>query len=183
MASVPLYYEIHIRPMFREIDREHMLQMFSIDLWDYDYVKSHLVQLKGYITAAPSPNDPRGVMPPTDSGGPWPAEWIATFLRWIDEGAKSLPLGTATYSVGDLGSDDQWALSADGSPSQKDAAVWLERSPVRGTTPIFTLYEKPPLAGAAGTGDPFSIAEVFVKGAATVVTVIDRNGKQDIALI
>ena len=183
MASLPLYYEIHIRPMFREIDREHMLQMFGLDLWDYNWVKGHLPQLKGWITGSPSPNDPRAVMPPTDSGGPWPAEWIATLLRWIDEGALQLPLGSATYTVGDLGSNDQWAISADGSPSQKDAAVWLERSPVRGTTPTFTLYEKPPLAGAAGTSDPFSLSEVFVKGAATTVTVIDKNGTQNIPLV
>ena len=36
------YFEIYIRPMFRIIDRDHML--FFGDLWDYDFVKAHLQQ-------------------------------------------------------------------------------------------------------------------------------------------
>jgi hypothetical protein len=179
--TVPLYFEIHVRPMFREIDREHMLDRF--DLWDAQSVRDHLPQLKRWITAAPTVNDPRAVMPPTDSGGPWPAEWIATFLRWIDEGALSLPLATATYSVMDLGTNDQWAITADGSLSQPGSAVWLEAAPGRKIPPTFYLYEKPPLQGAAGSGDPFSIPEVFVRNGAASIEVIDKDGTHNVPLV
>src|SRR5205823_30760 len=49
----PLYFEIHIRPMFREIDQLHMMALFDIDLWSYDSVKTNLDSIDGFLTAPP----------------------------------------------------------------------------------------------------------------------------------
>ena len=73
-----------IRPLFTKIDIDHMTSMF--DLSDYEDVKSNadgiLERLKGIGGA---------VMPPPQSkggDGPWPAERIALFERWIAEGCQ-----------------------------------------------------------------------------------------------
>ena len=79
----PTSFRLHIRPMFRDIDVQHMgnLGPFgSIDLNDHAAVagKSQLIldRLKDDL-------DP---MPPAADDGPWPQEWISLFERWIDEG-------------------------------------------------------------------------------------------------
>src|SRR5262245_4312005 len=91
MAERNPIFELHIRPMFRLLDRQHML--LGMDLWDYDSVKTHsaqiLIKLKG-------PGEPQlSVMPPARTGGPWPSEWISLFDRWIQGGFRRLLLGKA----------------------------------------------------------------------------------------
>ena len=72
-------FELHIRPMFRLLDREHMLTFVEpgFDLWELERVwemrNDILVRLRG----EGSQN-----MPGAAVGGPWPPEWIDLFERW-----------------------------------------------------------------------------------------------------
>ena len=41
MAERNPVFELHIRPLFRLLDRQHMLRVTDgMDLWDYDVVKT-----------------------------------------------------------------------------------------------------------------------------------------------
>ena len=72
-------FELHIRPMFRLLDQEHMLTLFGghVDLWDLDSVW----QLRNKILLRLRLDTDRN-MPGLDVGGPWPHEWIDLFERW-----------------------------------------------------------------------------------------------------
>jgi hypothetical protein len=174
----PLYFEIHIRPMFREIDQVHMKSMFDIDLWDYGSVQTNINMINGFLTQHPSPNDANAVMPPSDSGGPWPEAWLALWADWKQD-PKSLPLGTGTYEVRDSGGG-MLRLQANGSPSKPNAAVWLERLPGRDIPPRFVLYEEPPRDGIKGTDIAFILTEDFPPGSAKYVEVTDSTGTHQV---
>lgn len=93
MAERSPVFELHIRPLFRLLDRQHMLRVTtpSLDLWNYDAVKANsaaiLLRVKG--------REGEAMMPTKETGGPWPSEWVGLFDRWIQEGFKRLSLGTA----------------------------------------------------------------------------------------
>jgi hypothetical protein len=62
-----------IRPLFRDEDVEAM--EFAFDLRAYEDVKTYAAGIYERLTDGSMPCD-----------GPWPAEQIALFRRWIDEG-------------------------------------------------------------------------------------------------
>jgi hypothetical protein len=66
-------FEEHIRPLFRERDRDSM--RFAFDLWSLDDVSTHADAILGRLEAGTMPCD-----------GAWPAERVAVFRRWIDAG-------------------------------------------------------------------------------------------------
>jgi hypothetical protein len=73
-----------IRPLFTKLDIDHMESL--LDLTDYEDVKAKaddiLERLKGVGGAVMPP-------PPSKGGdGPWPAERIALFERWIAQGCQ-----------------------------------------------------------------------------------------------
>ena len=65
-----------IKPLFRERDRAAMRGAF--DLWSYDDVRSHADKIAARLRAGTMPCD-----------GPWPAERVALFERWLSEGAPA----------------------------------------------------------------------------------------------
>jgi hypothetical protein len=69
----PVGFESHIRPLFRERDRQSMQSHF--DLWSHDDVSQHagdiLVRLRD------------GTMPCDRS---WPAAQVDLFQRWVESG-------------------------------------------------------------------------------------------------
>jgi hypothetical protein len=75
----PTSYALHIQPLFRTLDIEHM-DGFGIVLGTYEGVKESATDILTRL------KDPQFPMPPVDSDGPWPDEWIALFERWINEG-------------------------------------------------------------------------------------------------
>jgi hypothetical protein len=72
----PLSFEQHIKPLFREGDRQSM--KWAFDLWSYDDVVQNsdaiLTQLRD------------GTMP---CDGAWPDEKIALFRTWVEAGTPS----------------------------------------------------------------------------------------------
>ncbi|MBV8720413.1 MAG: CDGSH iron-sulfur domain-containing protein [Chloroflexi bacterium] len=72
----PISFETHIRPLFRQLDRQSML--FAFDLWSYDAVKPHAQAILERLRAGTMPCD-----------GAWPAEKTDLFQRWIDAGTPA----------------------------------------------------------------------------------------------
>ena len=66
-------FATHIQPLFRERDRGSM--KFAFDLWSYDDVKSNAEGILARLENGSMPCD-----------GPWPAEQVDTFRRWVEGG-------------------------------------------------------------------------------------------------
>lgn len=62
-----------IRPQFRQQDVDAM--RWLLDLSKYDDVKAHAELVYGQLSAGTMPCD-----------GAWPADHVARFRQWIDEG-------------------------------------------------------------------------------------------------
>jgi CDGSH-type Zn-finger protein/truncated hemoglobin YjbI len=71
----PLSFDAHIKPMFRERDRNSM--RFAFDLWSYDDVAEHAEAIHERIAAGSMPCD-----------GRWPDDRTAALRRWIAEGKR-----------------------------------------------------------------------------------------------
>ena len=72
-------FSADIRPLFTEDDIDQML--FYCDLSNCDDVKANAEEILGRLNGSGGP-----VMPPESSGGPWPADKIALFERWMKDG-------------------------------------------------------------------------------------------------
>jgi hypothetical protein len=72
-ADQPLSYAQHIRPLFRERDRESMT--FAFDLWDVDDVRSNADKILGRLRQGTMPCD-----------GGWSPDKVELFGRWIAAG-------------------------------------------------------------------------------------------------
>jgi hypothetical protein len=175
------FFELHIRPMIREMDRQHMLQEGSQpDLWDINVVKAKAKTILRFLESKKDET----TMPPLAYGGPWPEEWVLLFNRWVNEGFPTLDLGAATgYTAQRAG-----ALVVVTAAIQKPGpnfAVWPDRyygPPKNGVTPDLILYQepldRPPPPGIVDEG-----VNAFTFPAAVVsLTVLDKTGIQTIAI-
>ena len=145
-------FELHIRPMFRAIDREHMRNMFGdqFDLWDYDVLKDSIDRVLGSLE--------RG-MPPDDKGGPWPPEWMLLLHRWKATGFKRLRPGRGDYEVFRTG--DVIELAATFTLPAPQWAGWLELESATEDRRTYALYFEPPDEPGEGTGEEFTVSEQF----------------------
>src|SRR5262245_25153684 len=137
MVSMPItpYFELHIRPMFRAIDRDHML--WKLDLWDYDKVKALAPRIAEMLRKAP-PN----CMPTTASGGPWPEGWIEVFESWMATGYQRLPLTAGQYSARRLG-NGQILLNVSVQLQNGADNTWLDRVPSPSSPAEYSLTFEP----------------------------------------
>jgi CDGSH-type Zn-finger protein/truncated hemoglobin YjbI len=69
----PVSFATHIKPLFRQRDRQSMT--FAFDLWSYDAVKEHAESIADRLRAGTMPCD-----------GAWPEQKTELFQRWIDDG-------------------------------------------------------------------------------------------------
>jgi hypothetical protein len=69
----PIGFEQHIKPLFRQRDRDSM--RFRFDLWSLQDVSTNADAILHRLEAGTMPCD-----------GAWPAERVAVFRRWIDVG-------------------------------------------------------------------------------------------------
>ncbi len=77
-ASAPspaLRFEVDIKPLFRELDRNSMLDHF--DLWNYDDVVSNQDAILGHLVSGSMPCD-----------GPWPDSDVDLLRRWVADGSR-----------------------------------------------------------------------------------------------
>jgi hypothetical protein len=75
MSDTDLSFERDIRPLFRESDRIAMSRAF--DLWSVSDVAAHGEAIAARLRDGSMPCDER-----------WPAERVATFVKWLGAGAK-----------------------------------------------------------------------------------------------
>ena len=68
-------FAAHIRPLFRERDRQSM--SFAFDLWSYQDVRAHAQDILPRLHDGSMPCD-----------GAWPAAKIEIFSRWLDSGTQ-----------------------------------------------------------------------------------------------
>lgn len=66
-------YERDVKPLFREKDRDSMLETF--DLWSYDDVVENADAILGVLEGGSMPCD-----------GAWPADDVETFRSWTRAG-------------------------------------------------------------------------------------------------
>jgi len=69
----PLGFEQHVKPLFRERDRQSM--RFAFDLWSHDDVGEHAEAILDRLRAGRMPCD-----------GAWPDERVEMFERWMESG-------------------------------------------------------------------------------------------------
>ncbi len=71
----PVGFAAHIRPLFRQRDRQSM--SFGFDLWSYDDVRARAAGILGRLRDGSMPCD-----------GAWPASRVEVFQRWADTGMQ-----------------------------------------------------------------------------------------------
>ncbi len=160
-------FELHIAPMFRATDREHM--GFFGDLWDYDFVVEHADEILARLETD---------MPTVPTGGPWPDEWIALFTRWKDGAQKRLQLGTATFTFNKTAST--CTLTATGNLPGPGHEGWLQLEAQSDTTKTYVLYVDAPDTPAAGNPEPFTVKERYRSSDTRTVFVHDSAGIRQI---
>ena len=72
-ANDAISFEQHIKPLFRETDRESM--EFAFDLWSHDEVAENSDAILERLRDGTMPCD-----------GGWPDERVAVFQSWVDAG-------------------------------------------------------------------------------------------------
>lgn len=163
----PPLWQLHIRPLFRRIDREHMRRM--IDLWDYEQVKARAEHILHALESSASP------MPTSSTGGPWPAEWIALFRRWTETGFRRLALGTPIGAYELAQSFEGWELSALARLPSPEAQVWLSPDADDGATRSYVLYLQE--AGDSQAAGERPVSDIFQREQLERVVVRDSRGE------
>jgi hypothetical protein len=72
-SDEPLSFDTHVRPLFRERDRQSM--EFAFDLWSYDDVSEHADAILARLVVGTMPCD-----------GAWPEQQVDLFRRWTQSG-------------------------------------------------------------------------------------------------
>ena len=160
-------FELHIVPMIRAIDREHM--RFRFDLWDYTQVVQNADDIASRVAFD---------MPTPESGGPWPDEWVQLFRRWMETGFKRLEPGTATYTWTQGASAN--TIRATGTYPAAGYKGWLHLESETSTEKTYVLYFEPPDAPVAGNAESFSLRERYAAADTRSVFIRDAAGVQQI---
>ena len=72
----PISFEQHIKPLFREGDRQSM--KWAFDLWSHDDVAQNSDAILERLRSGTMPCD-----------GAWPDEQVAVFADWIEAGTPA----------------------------------------------------------------------------------------------
>jgi hypothetical protein len=164
----PPYFELHIRPMFRLIDCDHM-RPYGLELFDYDSIVTNKEAISEAL---------KNGMPPADAGGPWPEEWIALFERWVSLECPRLQLASGvTYSLTRMAGTAQ--LKAEGQTPGANIPVWFERLNENESPREYVLYFA--AAGNPGPPQPFTATEALPEEV-TSVSVRDADGSRTVSL-
>ena len=171
---VPVF-ELHIRSLFRLLDREHMLDQF--DLWDLQSVWTNRAQILDAVTGSR--------MPPSAKGGPWPAEFVQLFQRWIATGTDAqaghhllLAVPQGSYSVAVAGG--AVSLSTKVAAPTHGCRVWFDMQLITETDRTYTLYLEPAYPEGPAAPQVLPVIESFPKNGITKVIINDGNGRQEL---
>ena len=168
-------FELHIRPMFHLIDREHMKGHGGdrdMDLWDYDSVVKYSHDILVKLRTEGNP------MPPLTTGGPWPDEWIALFERWVSAQCPRLELAAGTYTA--TPHNAEVILAAIGNTSVA-CNVWLYLKSIASDKREYILYAEP----SSDSQTTFSVIDEFEAPddpSEFTIIVHDCNGEQEVPI-
>jgi hypothetical protein len=174
------YWETHIKPMFRRIDRDHMLRFPAsrrIDLFDYDQVvaRSKKTNTSGESVFLSWIHHP---MPPANAGGPWPQEWVDLFVRWMNAGYPRLGRGTASkLSAEDTG--DALILTVEGTVSTASSAIYMNRITDDDAVRDYEVFFEPT---EITTVTAFEISEAFPSDGVREIWVTDSVGRRSVPI-
>jgi FtsP/CotA-like multicopper oxidase with cupredoxin domain len=173
------YFELHIRPMMRLLDRESMVTVAGLDLWDYDQVRAAADRIITHL---------RSDMPPGVYGGPWPEEWITLFGRWKDADFPRLSYASLNPTPAITA---QWSSSGGSFVVIKGFAhvdngndkAWLQPVIEEGKPRSYVLYREPDTSGMPAPGHNVRLQATFGAPATlTSVTVRDAAGDHEITI-
>ena len=74
-ADEPVRFSLHIKPLFRLMDRQSM--SWAFDLWSYKDVAAHAESILQRLQKGSMPCD-----------GAWPHEKVEIFQRWVESGTQ-----------------------------------------------------------------------------------------------
>lgn len=181
----PPVFELHIRPLFRLLDRAHMLSHVvpGIDLWDLDTVWGAREEILTRLRGQGGQN-----MPGLPVGGPWPAEWIALFERWTTTGSDTAPghhlvlaKPDEPYELKKL-SGDRRRLSAMVTAPTEGCRTWFELDSIAAGRRDYTLYLEPAFPGRPSDPTALRAVENFLRSDAERVTIRDADGTQELVV-
>ena len=181
----PPVFELHIQPMFRLLDRQHMLEAFgpSVDLW----VLERVWELRNDILLRLRAEADRN-MPGIAVGGPWPREWIDVFERWTqnptaDDIGHHLVLArpAGVYELDPI-SDDRWRLQATVIAPSLGCRAWFGLDAVTSDRREYTLYSAALPARAAAETTLYAV-ETFVRGDLRRLVVRDAAGVHELPVV
>ena len=178
----PPVFELHIRPMFRLLDREHMSKWVqAFDLWDLDAVWAQRTEILTRVRDV-------GDMPGDRYGGPWPPEWIALFERWVATGSDSEPghhlvvvRPDGEYGVQALGAQKRLLTARVTAPTE-GCRAWFESNAIDQSTREYTLLLEPAYPSQPADPTPLQALEGFVKAEATTLVIHDADGRHELAI-
>ncbi|MDW9670845.1 hypothetical protein GOB27_30425 [Sinorhizobium meliloti] len=170
MPDATPYFELHIRPMFRPIDREHMRSRF--DLWNYEAVKRNAAKI---LTAVKQPA--AFAMPTKAFGGPWPLGWVDVFKQWVDLGCPRLVLSKGAYDVDRL-ADASVRLSVSVSLTNGAEDAWIDKERSPQGTAEYTVYLRPAPNGEVKPPRTHNMVEKLASDV-TIVAIVDVVGRQE----
>ena len=179
---VPVF-ELHIQPMFRLLDREHMLTLFEggFDLWELERVW----EMRNDILARLRREGDRN-MPGLPVGGPWPAEWIDLFERWTqsptaDDIGHHLVLA---HPVGPYelqpASGSKRRLQAKVTAPSAGCRAWFALDSITTGQREYTLYLEPALPAEPAAETQLLALETFERGDATKLLIHDAAGVHEL---
>jgi hypothetical protein len=157
-------FQLHILPLFSAMDRQHMI--WKLDLWEYDQVVRNADDILDHVKGDSL------LMPPVESGGPWPDEWVQLFQRWKDTGFKRLEVGTAQCTF-DQGSK---VIIASGTYPAAGYRGWLQIESETDAARTYVVYFEAPDAAVPGSAEAFSWTEFYEGPATQSIYVRDSTG-------
>ena len=180
----PPVFDLHIRPMFRLLDREHMATLVRppIDLWDLDTVWAQRNDILARLRGEGLQN-----MPGRRNGGPWPAEWVALFERWIATGTDAEPghhlvlaKPDGPYRVRKLGELRRLTVTVN-APTD-GCRVWFGLDSIVSGQVDYTLLLEPAFPSQPADSTPTEPTEDFAKRDATKVVIRDADGIHEVPI-
>lgn len=168
-------FELHILPMFRLIDIDHM-RFQNWELTDYKVVSSSAQDILQELKSS-SP------MPTESTGGPWPKEWIDLFERWIDEGKRRLSLNSGQNYLLDERSG-LFELTCQANLPYFGAKTWLDPVHISADVRHYRLVLEELIPAPAPNPFQFPLKERFRSDVAAIeVSVADANGDHHVGLV
>ena len=174
MADQRPFFELHIRPMFRLLDRAHMA--WSLDLANYEEVRAHADVIARFLRRPPPQT-----MPTVDTGGPWPEGWIAVFEQWVDADCPRLEVTAGVYAAQRIGNGNI-IVSVDVDLDNGAAAAWPELEASAADVAEYTLYLRPAPDGVKEPPRQTKSREVITDNSVTSIYINDADGRQSIPI-